>query len=180
LKARTLNVFPVNILKSCATLALISTMPAFAQERPTIRVDFNAHRITKISVRGLADPGSNRAVTIDDPVRIASISKMFVAFGVLRLVDQRKIDLDADVSRYLGWPLRNPWFPDKAITLRLLLSHQSSVSDAADYLIPVDQTIRAKMADPKAWDTIPTSTFRLSPASWRPRRANGLIGLSSI
>lgn len=78
---------------------------------------------------------------------------MFVAFAALRLAEQGKLDLDRDVSTYLRWPLRNPAFPDRPITMRLLLSHQSSVSDAADYLIPVDQTIRAKMADAKAWDS---------------------------
>ncbi len=113
---------------------------------------FNAKRITKIHAVGMADPATHRAVTIDDPVRIASISKLYVALGVMRLVDQGVLELDRDVSDYLGWQLRNPSFPDKKISLRLLLSHQSSVSDAADYVIPLDQTIRAKMADPKAWD----------------------------
>jgi CubicO group peptidase (beta-lactamase class C family) len=37
--------------------------------------------------------------------------------GVMRLVEGGKLALDADVSQYLGWKLRNPHFPDKAITL---------------------------------------------------------------
>jgi CubicO group peptidase (beta-lactamase class C family) len=132
--------------------ALLTPQLASAQIRPEVRVIFNAKRITNIHAVGMADPAINRAVTVDDPVRIASISKLYVALGVMRLVDAGKLDLDRDVSDYLGWKLRNPAFPDAKITLRLLLSHQSSVSDNADYLIPVDETIRAKMADPKAWD----------------------------
>jgi CubicO group peptidase (beta-lactamase class C family) len=120
----------------------------------TVRVDFDRTSIWPVVVEGQADRGTGRAVTIDDPVRVASISKLYAAFGVLRLVERGKLDLDRDVSDYLGWSLRNPNFPDKKITLRLLLSHQSSVSDGADYLIPVDQTIRAKMAEPKAWDPL--------------------------
>jgi CubicO group peptidase (beta-lactamase class C family) len=119
---------------------------------PEVRVTFSASKLRDIHVAGIADRSTGRAVSVDDPVRIASVSKFFVALGVLRLVDQRKIDLDRDVSDYLGWRLRNPAFPDAKITLRLLLSHQSSVSDDADYVIPLDQTIRTKLSDPKAWD----------------------------
>ncbi|HEU4705126.1 MAG TPA: serine hydrolase, partial [Sphingomicrobium sp.] len=42
---------------------------------------------------GLADPKSGRAVTPDDPVRVASISKVAVAIGVMRLVEQGRLDL---------------------------------------------------------------------------------------
>ncbi|WP_163360631.1 serine hydrolase domain-containing protein, partial [Klebsiella aerogenes] len=78
---------------------------------------------------GLADISASRPVTADDPVRIASISKLVVAIGVMRLVEQGRLDLDADVSRWLGWKLRNPAFPDAPISLRLLLSHRSSLTD---------------------------------------------------
>ena len=134
-------------------LSALIVSPALAAPPATVRVDFDARRITPVIVEGAANKESNRAVTIDDPVRIASVSKHYVALGVMRLVDQGTLDLDRDISGYLGWKLRNPSFPDAPITLRLLLSHQSSVSDGADYLIPVDQTVRAKLADPKAWDT---------------------------
>ena len=68
-------------------------------------------------------------------MRVASISKLVVAIGVMRLVEQEKVDLDADVSRYLGWTLRNPNHPAQIITLRQLLSHTSSVRDAGKYFI---------------------------------------------
>lgn len=78
---------------------------------------------------GMADRRTGRALTIDDPVRIASISKLAVALGAMRLVEQGKLDLDADASAYLGWKLRNPAFPDTPITLRQLLSHRSGLKD---------------------------------------------------
>jgi CubicO group peptidase (beta-lactamase class C family) len=131
-------------------VALIST-PAFANA-VTVRLDFDRSKLTPVILEGTRHKDGGGAVTLDDKVRIASVTKLYVALGVMRLVDQGTLDLDRDVSDYLGWPLRNPAFPDRPISLRLLLSHQSSVSDAADYLIPVDQTIRTKMADPKAWD----------------------------
>jgi CubicO group peptidase (beta-lactamase class C family) len=65
--------------------------------------------------------------------RIASISKLITALGVMRLVEEGKLTLDADVSTYLGWPLRNPDFPDAPITLRMLLTHRATITDAAGY-----------------------------------------------
>jgi len=102
---------------------------------------------------GLADPGSGRELTPDDPARVASITKLAVAIGIMRLVERGRIELDGDVSAELGWPLRNPTFPDRPISLRMLLAHTSSVRDGIDYwAIPLGTSIRSSMADPKAWD----------------------------
>ena len=102
---------------------------------------------------GLADPKTGRAITPDDPVRIASISKLLVAIGVMRLVEAGKLDLDSDVSRWLGWRLRNPAHPDLPISLRQLLSHTSSLRDHDDqYAIPLGSSVQAVTADPRSWD----------------------------
>lgn len=102
---------------------------------------------------GLADPKTGRAVTPDDPVRIASISKLVVAIGVMRLAERGSLDLDADVSRWLGWNLRNPAFPNRPISLRMLLSHTSSLRDHDDqYAIPLGGSLQAVVADPQSWD----------------------------
>lgn len=102
---------------------------------------------------GLADPRSHRPATPDDPVRIASVSKLVVAIGAMRLVEQGKLDLDRDVSSYLGWNLRNPAYPDRPISLRMLLSHTSSLRDGEDaYIVPLGATVRDAVSDPDAWD----------------------------
>ena len=147
-----------------ALLAFMVVTPAVASEplanAARMRVAFDARRIIDVRVSGLADRATGRAATADDPARIASISKMFVAMGVLRLVEAGRLDLDRDVSTWLGWSLRNPAFPDQAITLRLLLSHQSSLTDDADYLIPLGQTVRDRLKNPKAWDAVhPPGTY---------------------
>lgn len=131
-------------------------MPALAQpstgQPATIAVQFDRTAIRPVLAEGLADKATARAATADDPVRIASISKLVTTLGVLRLVDQGQLDLDRDVSDYLGWPLRNPAFPDTPITLRQLLSHQASLTDGADYIVPLDETLRQRLGDPRAWD----------------------------
>lgn len=116
-------------------------------------VTFDAAGIRTSGAVGTADRASGRALTIDDPVRIASVSKIVVALGVMRLVEQGKLDLDEDVSDKLGWKLRNPAFPDGPITLRQLLSHTSSVRDHDDqYVISLGGSVREVMANPLSWD----------------------------
>ncbi|MBR0060861.1 MAG: serine hydrolase, partial [Selenomonadaceae bacterium] len=66
----------------------------------------------------------------------ASVSKMFTVFTLLQLVEQGKLDLDADISEYLGFELRNPNFPREKITARMLASHTSSIRDGKIYSIP--------------------------------------------
>lgn len=137
-----------------AALLLMASAPAPAR----VRVAFDAVRTTTVAAQGDADTG--RAVTASDPVRVASVSKLVVALGVMRLVEAGTLDLDRDVSAYLGWRLRNPAFPDAPITLRLLLSHRSSLTDGVDYAVPLGTTLEAVVGDPKAWDA------RHAPGRW--------------
>ncbi len=75
--------------------------------------------------------------------RIASISKMMTTLGVMMLVEQGKLALDADAGGYLGFPLRNPHFPERVVTLRSLLTHTSSLRDDAGYSWPLDTALSA-------------------------------------
>jgi len=60
---------------------------------------------------------------------------MFTVFTVMQLCEQGKLDLDADVSEYLGFNLRNPNYPNKPITVRMLAAHTSSLRDGKIYSI---------------------------------------------
>ena len=133
-------------------LALLLPQAAWAELPATVAVTFDRHSARPVLAEGLADRAAQRAVTANDPVRIASISKLVTALGAMRLVDQGQLDLDRDVSSYLGWQLRHPAFPETPITLRLLLSHRSGLTDDADYIIPLGETLRQRLANPKAWD----------------------------
>ena len=118
-----------------------------------IRVDFTANQISVSAIQGFSNRTTGRALLPDDPVRIASISKFFVALAVMRLVEQdRLLNLDRDVSYYLPWSLRHPKFPETPITLRMLLSHQSGLRDGINYALPMDALLEAEMRKPEAWD----------------------------
>lgn len=82
---------------------------------------------------GLKDLENQIPLQENDIFRIASISKSFTATGIMQLVEQGKIDLEGDVSQYIGFPVRNPKYPDVPITVRMLLSHSSSLSDSEGY-----------------------------------------------
>jgi CubicO group peptidase (beta-lactamase class C family) len=78
----------------------------------------------------------DRPATPASLYRIASISKMMTTLGLMRLHEAGRVDLDADVSGYLGFSLRNPHFPLQAVTLRTLLTHTSSLRDDGGYSWP--------------------------------------------
>lgn len=82
---------------------------------------------------GLKDAATNTPLTNDCLFRIASISKSFSATSILQLVEAKKLSLDNDISDLIGFKVRNPKFPDAVITIRLLLSHQSSINDSQGY-----------------------------------------------
>src|SRR5690349_9013317 len=136
------SLIPLLLLAACATVP--TAPPVNAQ----VGVAFDrTHEIASFA-DGVSDPQSGRRITADDPVRVASVSKMVVAIGVMKLVEEGKLDLNSDVSRWLGWRLRNPSFPGRPITLRMLLSHTSSVREHDDdYVIPLGESLRTVMQD---------------------------------
>lgn len=149
-----------DMILSLLLLTATQTQPAAGVPEPpskqpvgTARITFNADSEIERSVSGFADIRTARALTLDDPIRIASISKLVVAIGTLRLVEQGKLDLDRDVSDYLGWTLRNPNFPSTSITLRMILSHQSSLTDTVNYVLPLDAATKDVLAKPEPWDS---------------------------
>ena len=58
----------------------------------TVVVAFDHQNIRPLIVEGFADRTSSRLVDANDPVRIASISKLIMALATLRLVDEGKVD----------------------------------------------------------------------------------------
>ena len=114
------------------------------------------NEVTKTFAYGFAQRAGNvkEPLRVDHKVRVASISKLLVAVGVMRLVERGYLALDNDVSNYLGWKLRNPLFPKTKITLRMLLDHTSSVRDGDRYYIAAGEGRLQDFFDPNTdfWD----------------------------
>ena len=82
---------------------------------------------------GLRDYERNLPVNDSTKFRIASISKLVMTTAMMKLYDKKLFQLDDDVSKYLGFTLRNPNHPDRPITIRMLLSHTSSINEGSGY-----------------------------------------------
>ncbi|UCF12272.1 MAG: beta-lactamase family protein [Thermoplasmatales archaeon] len=77
---------------------------------------------------GLYDRENNKEANGETIYLVASISKTFTATAIIQLYEKGYFDLDDDVNNYLSFDLRNPKYPDKNITFRMLLAHQSSLA----------------------------------------------------
>ncbi len=65
--------------------------------------------------------------------RIASVSKFAVALCAMKLQQEGRLSLDADVNGFLPFSLRHPQAPDTPITLRMLLTHTAGLHDGKAY-----------------------------------------------
>jgi CubicO group peptidase (beta-lactamase class C family) len=86
-------------------------------------------RVSWAMGHGLADHATRRTVTATTRFQAASASKPVATWGVLRLVEQGRIDLDEPVVGHLRrWrPPPSPFDTD-GITVRRLLSHTAGLS----------------------------------------------------
>ena len=112
-----------------AYLDLISKYNTVGTSVCLLDKDDNRHFITS----GLSSIENNTATKKEDIYRIASISKVVVAIGVLMLYDKGLVDLDEDISKYLGYSVINPNYKDKNITLRMVMSQTASFRDSYGY-----------------------------------------------
>jgi CubicO group peptidase (beta-lactamase class C family) len=77
---------------------------------------------------GYADVESGRALNVDTPMSVQSITKSVTAWGIMRLVEKGLIDLDAPVLQYLrSWQFPRSGYPTQKITTRQLLSHTAGM-----------------------------------------------------
>lgn len=66
--------------------------------------------------------------------QVSSLSKWISAFGIIKLVEDGKLDLDAPVSKYLTrWQLPPSKFNNEEVTVRRLLSHTAGLTDGLGY-----------------------------------------------
>ncbi|MHC4993305.1 MAG: serine hydrolase, partial [Planctomycetota bacterium] len=78
---------------------------------------------------GHANVERQQPVTADTAFNIGSISKTVAAWGVMKLVEDGRIDLDAPVESYLTrWHLPDSSFDQGGVTMRRLLSHTAGLS----------------------------------------------------
>jgi CubicO group peptidase (beta-lactamase class C family) len=95
---------------------------------PGISVGFFKDDFTWTRGFGYANLENKIPATPESSYRMASITKTFTAFAVLKLVESGKMDLDAEIQTYV------PYFPQKKwpITIRQLLGHLGGIPHYVD------------------------------------------------
>ncbi|WP_266183818.1 serine hydrolase domain-containing protein [Dyella humicola] len=106
---------------------------------------------------GYADASSKKPI---DPAttlfRAGSLSKLFTATAVMQLVEQGKLDLDADVNRFLDFSI--PPRDGKPVTLRELMTHTAGFEDVVkDLYVPDASSLISNEAWLKRW--VPARIF---------------------
>lgn len=90
----------------------------------------NEGEIAWVKTYGIMDKESKAPVTKNTLFQAASISKPVSAYAALRLVEQAKVDLNADINTQLkSWKLAdNKFTSEKKVTLKNLLNHSAGVT----------------------------------------------------
>lgn len=92
----------------------------------TVSADGSIHT----AAAGLRDVPSRAAMRASDKVNVGSITKVLVATGILRLVSQGRLSLDAPVDELLpDLVIYNRWSSESPLVLRHLLDHTSGLDD---------------------------------------------------
>ncbi|MFY7856655.1 MAG: serine hydrolase domain-containing protein, partial [Rubrivivax sp.] len=84
----------------------------------------------RASALGHAHGPSQRPMPPDSRLQTGSVAKTLITLGLLRLVSQGRMALDAEVQPLLpGWPIDNPWAATTPLRLRHLLDMSAGLPD---------------------------------------------------
>jgi len=84
---------------------------------------------------GYGDRMKTRPVTEETVYKVASVTKMITAIGIMQLVEDEMLSLDAPLAAADGTAIRHPRYPNQPITLRQVMSHTSSFLETAPYAV---------------------------------------------
>jgi CubicO group peptidase (beta-lactamase class C family) len=122
---------------------------------------------------GFSDLAKKQPVDPDATMfRLASISKLFTWISVMQLAEQGKLDIDADVNKYLDFQIA-PAF-GKPITLRNLMTHTGGFEEVVHNII-----MTSPLAAPTLRDfLIQNQPHRMYPPGEIPAYSNYGVGLA--
>ncbi|HXR63713.1 MAG TPA: serine hydrolase domain-containing protein [Rudaea sp.] len=113
-----------------------------------------------LTERGFGYANVERKTPVDPKLtlfRPGSVSKLITWTAVMQLVEQGKLDLDADVNKYLGSDFQVPARDGKPITLRNIMTHTAGFEEQVKNIITEDPTQPGYVELLKRW--MPTRVF---------------------
>ncbi len=140
MKLKSLLAIPVLLLLAFSSTAQIdeaeSAIQKIMEEHPVVGLSVAVVKEGKLFYTrsfGLKNIENNIPLTDESLFRIASISKSFTVTSLMQLIEKKKLKLTDDASTLMGFKVRNPRYPEKVITLEMLLSHTSGINDSQGY-----------------------------------------------
>jgi len=127
-----------------------TTSPELFRELNEIASEYNAVSVSLVIYDGEtgeyftyeyghADTNTSRPVDAETKFRVASLAKLTTVLCAMVLVDEGLIDLDTDISVYLGYEVNNNNYPGTVITTRMLMQHTSSIFDSGAFQVSRDR-----------------------------------------
>lgn len=89
-------------------------------------------KIIELMSYGFSSKEEGRITTPYTVYRIASVSKTVLALSLMCLVEQGKLSIEDDISKHLGFLVRNPNHPSTPITIKMMLTQTSSITDGKE------------------------------------------------
>lgn len=120
---------------------VISKLVARREIRGGVFALFDGSRVLQMGATGPAR--GDMPLSVNSMARVASISKLVTMLTFMKLSEAGKVSLNSDISPQVGFELRNPNFPNKTITPRMVLSHTSSIRDADNYVGRIGETLES-------------------------------------
>lgn len=112
---------------------------------------------------GYADLDARRSYSENTIQNIASISKTLIGVSLLKAQEMGKLNLDDSIDQYLPFVVRNPYYPDKPITIRHLATHTSTIVDT-DYYLNKSYILKDEQDSAEARSKAMTQNFNLPVA----------------
>ena len=123
---------------------------------------------------GRADLATRARITQDTPFNLASLSKQFTAFAIMRLVQRGALSYDDTLSRFV------PELGDAArrVTIRQLLTHSSGVPDYYPFLR--DWSRLGRVDNALVRDTLRGKALEFTPGTATKYSNSGYVLLASV
>lgn len=183
----------------------LSLSQAFAsstalEKRIIERLEKEVVPIIEKDIKGLNVPGLSMAIVLDGKIlwkkgfgyqdrekripttpetvyRVGSLSKLFNAIAIMQQQEKGKVDIDADIKKYLpSLDFKNPFERPALITLRHLLSHRAGILRECPVGNYFDST------EPSVEDTVKSmvGTALVYPPGMETKYSNIGVGLQVI
>ena len=130
------------LLISVSSFSQTSPAPDFSKARAIVNDRIANNQIPSISIAvvkggkiiweesfGYADKENKRKATVNTPYYLASVSKTITATAIMKLAEQKRLNINSPVNNYLkGGKLSSPMFNAQEATVKMVMSHTSGLT----------------------------------------------------